>query len=376
MRETLQVIEMLRNIDCYSLKIISGKVPPDCSPSYPNPMWPDTDFQHNIVVCAKRTVMNGGKAPNSCLEDLTGGLKRFAGHGKNVILSDEVFSLRAIEKDPLKAPIIESMFLFLVDMLESWDVQVVTVYRRYYEWSMSVYNHLNKHTKSRKLGKKWPGKEGGREVIYPVHWFEANGNFKGQSFYPYTNDAKFKDFFPVTVLNIHGEIDVSEQFICHALDNANHACRSIRSTTSYTEEASTRNPSVSLNYDMLAIEAHRLKLLKDGLQREKVGNVARYFHENITRRENDDFDFMTCIPRHLLDNILNKSIDRERENFPDLLGSKMSENRLKNDFEEFVKSGRFCNVDTKQLIKKDLKWHSFFTSLGRGGPKDLYNVFD
>jgi hypothetical protein len=222
--------------------------------------------------------------------------------GKNLILSDEVLSryhhipFSGHQPSRLNWGDMKSTF-------EKWDVRIVFGYRRYYEWILSVKNQIDKYTSHHRSLQNWE-QDGGKRM-QPIH--EHLHEMMVQVC-PFPSSAQtyegYSPHFPVSWYNMHST-DIVTQFLCDIVPNATAACTERRQHPNKILD----NPSQpTLQYDLLAHEAHDLGLFNSTLPRQWVANETRHYHEYDLGRK--PFN-VTCPSQSQLEPLLERSIQEE-----------------------------------------------------------------
>lgn len=278
------------------------------------------------TACADRETTN----------DILANITRARLEGKNIIISSE--SLDRIEKvDPSK----------LQDLLEGFDIQIVVVYRRFFEWAISNFGQMYRHFE----GDGWmdwkhlPPKNA-RNVAGYLTVDKIQDMY--DHFYTPNVYQMYKDNgLDVEILNYHAEQDVVSEFFCMPRVNAPTACRAVREST---EDAPNTNRGVSISYDQIAVEAMELGWIDPA----KVSRPqARVAVESFLTTEMgiDESDLPhRCLDQISVDMLETYSTETEATLLPDFYKSESGSRALRNKFDGY-RTTSFCTVDVPQLIQ-------------------------
>jgi hypothetical protein len=246
-----------------------------------------------------------------------------------------------------------------------WDVQVTLASRPLYEWLPSKYNSIRKPGSYGK-SHRWPGeKMKNGDVAEPVHGFdlEERGDFtemvhqmEGQRQHPAAtvrdNFRLFFDNVKVIPLNrlpppsAQGDA-VLEHLFCHLFDTPNTCQAVLRGKIGSLESAKASNPSVSLNYDIIAVQAWRDGIVPASARREIVRNAVERYQKG-KGLGGDDFP-LTCLPESTLERIETMSLEFERDLYADEW-SRALEEQHKAGFEATKGKNKYCSVDAKLAL--------------------------
>ena len=213
-----------------------------------------------------------------------------------------------------------------------------------------------------------------------------------------------------------GYFNFIEHIVCHQLPGTVHTCKALldtantsnndpMNTSNNTEQqqqqqlqAAHRNPSLSLHYDFIAVEACQKGLFNGTILERRVVNLAiQNYQEQVLGLSPNDFP-LVCPSDGILQDILDKSLDQERRlacssyynnnnnnnnnsnssssssssNIITMSGSSGSscswdysdeESRHKEMFWKAARDKKkFCTVNSK-LVVQDEKWIQFFSTI-------------
>ncbi|VEU44751.1 unnamed protein product [Pseudo-nitzschia multistriata] len=350
---------------------------------------PVFDTRGLINTCFKSSLCTN----TSLWRNLEAQLHHYANHNKSVIISDEAFSrMGIIVGDSVDNRIV---LYRLLNKYYPGRVRVVVMYRRYYEWMQSMWNEGNKPHKNfydpvspyKEKFQKWPS-EGGKtcktflEYITRKHKKVARDKLKWSEYQKlaeidnihvaeYLRRLWKNHSSNVVMLNMHemehkndGE-DITTLLLRENLSLvAGDVLRMAKANASYVGRP---NPSKNFDYDRLAVKAHERGLLvnQSATLRFEIAQIAEKYLLQKLNKTKDSLPFV-CLNQTHLESLLQKSLQYEREIYPDL-----SEEATKHHEEAFFKAferKKFCNFDTDKLIE-DNAVQNFFT-------KDIPQLLD
>jgi len=265
-----------------------------------------------------------------------------AARHRNIFISAEAFDRPEVDIQALK------------QYLSPWeDVRVVVYYRRFYDWLQSYYNQL---TKISTYDPDKPFKVFVEKMSDP-QWME-------NMYEQYTTSVveRYKKHFNnVIVVNYHDvsideELDVAGNFFCNIVPEAAEMCKYMR----MRDKDKTKYVNISkdfLVYEELAKKLHRKGVLH--IQNSKdVLKVAKSLERHNEMREDKADLKMKCLPKDVLEDLLERSLRIEKELFPDFFASPNGEAALRSDFENQAKT-KLCSIDVKKMLN-NLEWQTFF----------------
>jgi hypothetical protein len=259
-----------------------------------------------------------------------------------------------------------------------WEVTIIVVYRRIYEWLVSFYNQANKNTDkdakgnlllnkkgvpTRKLHTLWPD-EGGVHIPSFSSWYktftqnwesitELVNNHQSIKYIRFYNEH----FENVVVHNMHRDGDLMTNIMCDTVPDANYSCDQLKSKTEESGGDKNKNLSKNLNHDIIAVTAREHGLINEGLSRQAVVEEVRKHIENtsITLPENCDSG--------MIDQISTWLVESEKVVYPDAAWTPDEVNALENEYRNYATNGKMCDID-REAILRDPAWIEFFSSLG------------
>jgi hypothetical protein len=266
-----------------------------------------------------------------------------------------------------------------------WSVQIVVAYRRLYEWLPSKYNSITKGA----TGGDWPikkqpsGDSSGasirnvserRKAGKAVEAFHLDGRgifsdlvreIEETVQHPTeTVKRNYAHHFPnVTVIDLHNLTATGtgdpyfEHFVCRVLPSAVHTCRAVRAGRI---DDSSKNPSVSFHYDMLAVAAHQKDIYTGQSSRSSVASAIHRRQENLLQLSPNEFP-LRCLSNETVARLLNLSLKTEQNLFwDDWTAEQESEHRA--GFAATLQKRKYCSLDTSATLK-DAGWQSFLRKL-------------
>jgi hypothetical protein len=265
-----------------------------------------------------------------------------------------------------------------------WTVQIVVTYRRLYEWLPSKYNSI---TKGATEG-DWPVKRDSGNSSGAITEAVSKSQRKAKAVETFHLDSRgtFSDLvreieetlqhptetvkrnyahhFPnVSVINLHNLKATGigdpylEYLVCHVLPSAVHTCRAVRAGRIGD---STKNPSVSLHYDMLAVAAHQREIYTGNSSRSDVATAIRERQEDLLHLSSSDYP-LQCFSDETVARLLSLSLKTEQNLFrDDWTTEQESEHRA--GFAAVLRKRKYCSIDTSATLK-DASWQSFLREL-------------
>uniref|UniRef100_A0A7S2P0T1 Sulfotransferase domain-containing protein n=1 Tax=Leptocylindrus danicus TaxID=163516 RepID=A0A7S2P0T1_9STRA len=316
-------------------------------------------FQDDRLFCEKNTIV----------EQLRQLLANHQAEGHNVIFSFENWSALPTHE------LTEFKWAILKEILSSFRVKVVITYRRYYSWLPSLFNQYFKQNyvqiDTGVRGNDWP--DGGGLVIPSfAESFDENMNaiepHLANYFHPRQDPLrakeKWEEQFPgVSVLNMHDDGDLTNNFICKILPGATRACQAEKPLAEWSESELRllRNPSVKLHYDMIATAAHIRGWVNDGLTRQEVRDAIQCRWQEMKVSEDE---YLTCPSGSQYEEIVARSKDYEKLMVPEFSETPGAISSFEKEFRENVEKKKYCSVDPNLVLDDEgLNWLNFFRKL-------------
>lgn len=390
------------------------------------------DCHRRLVVDAEKNAETSGdgdsrrgensNAGTTCWDEFLRHLNGYRNESKNVVFSDEAMSNRITLSFGYR-PGLPYPWRALESALLGWDVKILIVHRPLYDYLHSVYVEQYKYGPNKVKLRRWfnggGGESGdnnrcpsqkGRKTPRPFD-DDAPPNEvtisrlldRKQKLYP-TPALVYETFrergyetilVDMMMMSKEGqEGDFISRIICDHLPGTFHACKALSGEHSDTQEKlmegdqikldnnsdafetkrktiTAMNPSLSLHYDHIAVEACRRGLI-DGetISRETAQRAIRERQERELKLAPNDFPLI-CPDGAILREILSQSLEHERRlrNFtaegetvrwgPD------EESSLEEQFWRTVNDKKkFCAVDSKRVVE-DKNWIEFFSTIDK-----------
>jgi hypothetical protein len=144
------------------------------------------------------------------------------------------------------------------------------------------------------------------------------------------------------------------------------------------------NPSLSLDYDRIAVAAHQRGWIPTNASRGEVAqHVQKYMYNAQQQRvmqdaeKNDNTETpprpttpeqqalpRECLPNTILDRLLNLSLATEENLFGHEIALQWQEDHRR-AFELYRQRSKYCFLDTNKLLDQNEEWKSFLQSLGQ-----------
>lgn len=218
--------------------------------------------------------------------------------GRNILWSNEGFRWMNLKDNSDWAH-------FLQHMKKYFQVRVVLVYRRYFDWLPSRYNEEHK---SGELVSLWPGQGSGIEVPTFSEYFEneVNGTcFVSDCEFFFTNRRTSRSTnspmshpmlemhrqllaqnVSVKVLNFHGETNLLEAFTCDAIPRANETCEMVKSSAGIKQQANRQSEIETIAYDRIAVRAYNMGLIQSDSNRRHIRDRLPTYLKEATNSTN------------------------------------------------------------------------------------------
>eukprot|EP00816_Leptocylindrus_hargravesii_P004721 CAMPEP_0196825486 /NCGR_PEP_ID=MMETSP1362-20130617/93084_1 /TAXON_ID=163516 /ORGANISM="Leptocylindrus danicus, Strain CCMP1856" /LENGTH=423 /DNA_ID=CAMNT_0042205923 /DNA_START=583 /DNA_END=1851 /DNA_ORIENTATION=- len=258
--------------------------------------------------------------------------------GMNVIASNEVFARRFADEP--------AHWDFLKREFNSFDVKIVLVYRRYFEWIPSFYYEQFKMSRNRlKVNGGWD-----KKMPIFVDWYrDYRKRIEPTVHHPAEyNMIKWGRHFPdISIFNLHNNPDdMVGDFFCNVIPNATNACL-------HRLEKGMENSfhvGKSLNYDILAVRAYEDGLLNHvNMTREEVSNAIRHRQEHDLNLSAIEFPLICLSPKEEED-LLGASLGYELKLQPDWYASSKGEIEHRAKFSDAVQERKFCSVNSTAVM--------------------------
>lgn len=333
-------------------------------------------------------------SPSKCRESefwksLEKKLEYFSGRNETVVLSDEIFS-RTIQHVDESGVDNLSMLFELFDKYYPGRVRMVLVYRRYFEWLVSWWNSFNKPYRNYIMNpdnpykpqfQNWP-EDGGKIVNTFLHiliglkegtgWVSksARGNLHPVEYLRllWANHSFSRE--NTMLLNMrnmaHDGEDIATGFVRQILPSPSYLAGDVfaKATGEDVGFAGRPNPSRNIDFDRLAVAAHKQGLLAAStigttMPRFKVAELAE---QHLLKKLNTTIELLPkiCPNENLLHELLNNSLKYEQRIYPDLRSEEAS-GEHRSAFWKAHGQGKFCHMDLDKIIEDDAV-REFFTT--------------
>lgn len=243
-------------------------------------------------------------------------------------------------------------------ILPNFHLEVVMVYRRLHSYLPSLWNQHFKFYRGQngnpvhKGHYDWPGIRGDVRIQTFEEWFL-------QGFYSRTNKSHavqkgyeaWKDCsHDISMVSLHQPGDLLTNFVCQALQ-ANHTCQALRKK--HRRRRMKANPSMDLNFDILAVAVHEQGLIGSGWKRPQVIQKIQGFM-NKTRQLP-----LQCPNATILDSLYQWSWKSEVWAFDFMKGSDLSQAAFDEDWNKSIQANTFCAVNVTAVLEQP-EWKAFF----------------
>uniref|UniRef100_A0A7S1Z3S5 Uncharacterized protein n=1 Tax=Ditylum brightwellii TaxID=49249 RepID=A0A7S1Z3S5_9STRA len=337
----------------------------------------------------------------SCWDDFIHHLGSYKEQNKHVIFSDEAMSNR-IARTWQYRPDIPYPFQALKSVLENmgWDVQVLIIHRPLYDYLPSVYIEKYKIGPNKIRLRKWHEQginngtncpaQNGRIVPRPFDGKPTTNEItianlldKEQKLYP--TPAQVIEIFLRSEFNViavdmmekkfssnhNKELDFIQHIICNVFPATHNTCKALLEVTKNEkneEESNTKqlNPSLSLFYDFIAVEACAIGVLNGTqISRDIARDGIQRYHEIVQGLKPNDLPLI-CPSDAEIEQILNASLDHQ-ERICRNVEAKCNEEakdmirHQSNFWKSIDEKKKFCTVDTNKVLK-ETQWIEFLSS--------------
>jgi len=299
-----------------------------------------------------------------CWQSFQTRLQQFRMEGKNLIISEEWFSIQFVEFAEVGRTSVD--WVALREVLRDWNVIVVVGYRRLYDILPSAKQQWDRWFPHIKALNEWPPQGRVLEPLFPNvlkdphladDYIPQKIMLQGVKQWSYT-DYLIKSigpYFPIKIMDFHrGNIRTS--FLCEMLEGAWNSCSTSRQMDESGEE-SKANQEQSLYYDVLVTKAAEIGWIDTATyhRRDMVVRLLTYYEQTLGRTTNELE--VICPPDDQLDYILERSLAKEKKLMPHL-----SEDDHRDGFALAKRNKKFCWIDAEKVLMRPEIRH-FFLSL-------------
>jgi len=233
--------------------------------------------------------------------------------GFNILLSSEEFDNPKVNLKKFKS------------LLQPWKhVRIVVVYRRFYEWLISLYFEIHRNS-----------------VNYPsvVEWLtEKNIMLYKNIMYTETVVNRYRAFFDdVVILNMHESRNLLARFHCDYLPNAPNVCRNARRRN----QEQRANTSKDLDYKRLIQATISTNSFESNIV--AIQAVKNFTTSGQVKR--------TCVSSEIAEKMLNMSLEFEERLVPYFFKSERGQDKLRSNFARSLKYS-LCSIDVDAALDK------------------------
>ena len=355
------------------------------------------DCQQQLNDNEQDIVQNRSYPLPACWDEFVSKLEQYHHDGKQFIFSDEAMANR-IARTRQYRPGLPYPWKALKVTLEriGWDVRILLVHRPLYDYLPSVYIEQYKDGPNKRRLRQWFGggehcpAQGGREVplpfrsdtgeitiarlLEPHHTLfpiPAQVYELSQSNGYTTILVDMMDKFPSTRSAPNGkDLDFIGHIVCNELPGTVSTCKSLLSQANDSNirdedtplYISTRqlNPSLSLNYDFIAVEACRRGLINGTeVGRDVARRAVQERQEGELKLSANDFPLI-CPGETTTEKILVASLEHERRIRKGSWSLELESGHNDSFRKKVVAKKKFCVVDSRKVLEDD-GWVDFMT---------------
>ena len=264
---------------------------------------------------------------------ITNQINRARQNGETVLFSSEGLSLD-VDIDSVKK------------FFHGFDIHVVVVYRRYFEWAVSGFGQIYRHYPNLDQWGMWRESQPWRQNV--VTYLSDPQRLKVKYAHGHTLEIykRYQDAgVNMHVVNFHDDSGVVKAFFCHEVLNTPEICDLERQGT-----PTVANKAETTLYDELAVAAKESGLL-DGIEvtRPTARRLLQDYYENELGLSESDLPH-TCIEGRALQLLNDISVQVESHELVRTLDEKFGfEEELSQRFEAY-KTTKFCSVDTAVVL--------------------------
>ena len=271
---------------------------------------------------------------------------------RNLIISAEQFCFN----DRLLPDYNSSWDLFLPP-LQKWNVHIVVVYRRFYEYLPSLYFQSTFATLRNENNVTFEAfiddvMQQAMTLKAQGRWFEAHPTYHAF--------LKFKRHFAnVDIFNIHKtkDKDIVKSFICEILPNAVQTC-SFLSSELHTEQKIHRL-SKNLDLKLLIKYAYIKKIITADISKVKIHKKIVMEAETYYDKEIKRSLPYKCLPPERLEMIMNMSLAFEEFLLPEWAKLHETQKSHWEGYTEYLDTNKYCEVDFEEALAQQ-EWQDFF----------------
>ena len=310
-------------------------------------------WEHFLFDCVEdRTELSDECRSDERWRNFTSRLDRRRDQKTNIIISEEGF-LRFFGYN-------EPALDLLADALKGWDVRIVAVYRRYYEWLLSEYSQEVKPRSDAHPKRNFKRIQG-----FP-QWYsdQKNEENKSAAYFPLEKGVLNlwqSRFDHVEVFNMHQDegLDSSnliQRFICEIVREAPATCAAARTgRLPISTEKNVAPPHIILDAEIVAVYVQKEEIAPLTTPLDELVPVITQFlngtNVNVPRY---------CLEFEQLDDIIFKTLRDEKELVPEFASADTEVETVREGFKQAVRDNRFCSIKLKVARRQ---WRTFFARL-------------
>ncbi|KAL3781766.1 hypothetical protein ACHAWO_002112 [Cyclotella atomus] len=220
-------------------------------------------------------------------------------------------------------------------------IRVAVCYRRLHHWLPSFYNQIVKMYTPKYIRGDYPYPSFVEWIDEKYHHFKQVHSIQVANRYRSSN--KFES---VSMMNLHSEINLIEDFFCNYVPHANATCEFIKRKNATDERIS--NQGYNHDFERLATEAFR------------AGKLNHYHHAIANKMAKKLEALMPdaraypkkCLNQTFLDELLQLEHDIEKTHFKEWYDGQGGEAGLKEDFEN--SKALYCSMNTEFIMNNGM----------------------
>jgi len=241
-----------------------------------------------------------------------------------------------------------------------WNMTVVVSYRRLHELLPSSYNqHFKKNrikSETREDGHhNWPGVEGNYKIPtfleYLANKVDLNKHISAQTY-----EAWGKDF-PVSIFNVHQEGDLTTNFVCQAIPDADRMCHRLTNEGPEETKRHDNGSTLFVDYDILAVIAYEKGLVHESDNRYELCRAIELQHKELMKSERDLP--RACPDKDSLDQLYKASLKFESWALALAFGVSKPVTDFNESWNTTLEKEKLCSVNATAALEQDT-WREFF----------------
>jgi len=241
-----------------------------------------------------------------------------------------------------------------------WNMTVVVSYRRLHELLPSSYNqHFKKNrikSETREDGHhNWPGVQGNYKIPtfleYLANKVDLNKHISAQTY-----EAWGKDF-PVSIFNVHQEGDLTTNFVCQAIPDADRMCHRLTNEGPEETKRHDNGSTLFVDYDILAVIAYEKGLVHESDNRYELCRAIELQHKELMKSERDLP--RACPDKDSLDQLYKASLKFESWALALAFGVSKPVTDFNESWNTTLEKEKLCSVNATAALEQDT-WREFF----------------